>query len=260
MALFRRKTPFRKEVERLEKDEIRFCNSKKEKEESRLNQLLESKIPDKLQGTLDTAFSKAFYLIFEKGTGVIEKTYNKDRIEKEFRVNQFSADINADKKSLQKFSKQAGGSGKKNLAISGAAGIGMGIIGVGLPDIPVFTTMVLKGVYEIALNYGFEYESEEEKCFILLLIQGALSFGDEFEDINYFLNRFIESGEGLEHADVSELIEETAKCMSGELLYMKFLQGIPVAGVIGGAYDVVYMKRITEYAELKYRRRFLYNM
>jgi len=38
---------------------------------------------------------------------------------------------------------------------------------------------------------------------------------------------------------------------------MKFLQGIPIAGVIGGMYDAVYMKKITDYAEMKYKRRFL---
>lgn len=45
--------------------------------------------------------------------------------------------------------------------------------------------------------------------------------------------------------------------MSKELLYMKFLQGIPVVGAVGGVYDVIYMKQIVKYAELKYRRRFL---
>ena len=38
---------------------------------------------------------------------------------------------------------------------------------------------------------------------------------------------------------------------------MKFLQGIPLLGAVGGAYDVVYLKRITEYANLKYKKRFL---
>ena len=38
---------------------------------------------------------------------------------------------------------------------------------------------------------------------------------------------------------------------------MKFLQGIPVVGAVGGIYDEVYMKRITEYANLKYKKRFL---
>ena len=38
---------------------------------------------------------------------------------------------------------------------------------------------------------------------------------------------------------------------------MKFLQGVPIVGIVGGAYDVVYLKMITEYANLKYKRRFL---
>ena len=54
-------------------------------------------------------------------------------------------------------------------------------------------------------------------------------------------------------------IESTSERMSTELLYMKFLQGIPVVGAVGGAYDAIYMKRVSKYAELKYRRRFYLN-
>ena len=260
MSLFRRKTAFRKEVEKLEKDEIRYCMTKRNKTDSAFNRIIEEKVPDKVQGTLDKAFNKAFSLVFEKGTVLIEKTYNKERIEREFRVKQYSVDLKANKKSLQKVTKEAGGAGKKNFAISGAAGIGMGIFGIAVPDIAIFTSMMLKSVYEIALHYGFEYESETEKFFVLNVLQGALTYGEKFEDINYELNMFIETGEGLDYLDLDEAIEDTSKCLSGELLYMKMLQNIPVAGVIGGAYDGIYMKRITEYAELKYRRRFLYSM
>lgn len=42
-----------------------------------------------------------------------------------------------------------------------------------------------------------------------------------------------------------------------KLSYMKFLQGIPIAGIIGGMYDAVYLKRIADYADMKYKRRFL---
>lgn len=45
--------------------------------------------------------------------------------------------------------------------------------------------------------------------------------------------------------------------LSGELLYMKFLQGIPVAGLIGGLYDGIYMKKVTDYAAVKLERRYL---
>ena len=38
---------------------------------------------------------------------------------------------------------------------------------------------------------------------------------------------------------------------------MKFLQGIPIVGAVGGFYDAIYMKRITKYVNLKYKKRFL---
>ena len=35
-----------------------------------------------------------------------------------------------------------------------------------IPDIVIFTGLMLKSLYEIALNYGFEYEDEKEKRFV----------------------------------------------------------------------------------------------
>ena len=144
------------------------------------------------------------------------------------------------------------------MLVSGVAGIGMGIVGVGIPDIPVFTAMILKSIYEIALNYGYEYESVAEKRFILLLIQGAVSYGPEMIAINHQIDDYIENVVDLDEYDEKQQIEQTAAGLSKELLYMKFLQGIPVVGAVGGAYDVVYMKRIVEYAGMKYKKRFLY--
>ena len=130
-------------------------------------------------------------------------------------------------------------------------------MGIGLPDIPVFTGMILKNIYETALQYGYSYESREEKYFILLLIRGAVSYGDTLCEIDGKVNEFIRNGILTEEYQDKEQIEQTAGALSKELLYMKFLQGIPVVGAVGGAYDAVYMKRITEYAELKYRHRYL---
>lgn len=228
-----------------------------EKRENILNQKLEEKIPPKLQETLDTAFAKAFALIFEKGTRVIEKTYQRAKLEQDYQVRQYTADVKQNSKSLRSFSKKARDTGTKNLLLSGVAGIGMGVLGIGLPDIPVFTGMILKNIYETALQYGYSYETREEKYFILLLIRGAVSYGDTLCEIDGKVNEFIRNGMLPEEYQDKEQIEQTAGSLSKELLYMKFLQGIPVVGAVGGAYDAVYMKRITEYAELKYRHRYL---
>ncbi len=257
MGLFQKKAPIEKEWEKLMKEEQKFLLSRAEKKDSFINQKLAQVVPDKLQDTLDTAFAKAFGLIFDKGTGVIEKTYNKDELEQNFQINQFAADIKKDGKSLKKFSKKAKQSGNVNLVVSGAAGIGMGVLGVGIPDIPVFIGMVLKSVYEIALNYGYRYDTPEEQYFILLLIESAVAHGRELMERNQEIDDYIKYEKMPEPYNRETQIKLTSAMLSKELLYMKFLQGVPVVGAVGGAYDVVYLKQITEYANLKYKRRFL---
>lgn len=255
--MFLKKTPHQKEWEKFVKKEQKYLDKQKEKKESFLNQKLEEKIPNKLQATLDAAFAKAFHLVFEKGTEIIEKTYRKDDIQKNYLINELTNELKQDRKSIRAFSKKAKSSGTKNLVMSGAAGIGMGIFGVGLPDIPVFTAMILKSIYEIAMNYGYSYETEEEQYFILLLIQGAVTHGEEMLSIDKEVNQYIDSSIWMQEKSREEMIQKTASYLSKELLYMKFLQGIPIVGAVGGAYDVVYLKQITEYANLKYERRFL---
>lgn len=249
-------TPLEKEWGKVVNQELAFLQKRAEKTDSRLNQLLEKKIPAGLQNTLDAAFGKAFRLVFEKGTGVIEKTYKKDEMKKNYQINEYAAKVHGNNKALKVFSKKATGAGTGNLLLSGAAGVGLGVLGIGLPDIALFTGLMLKGVYEIALNYGFDYEDEEEKRFVLLLIRGALSYGRELQNINEELNFYMDYGAYMKASTVEDSIKAAAGCLSGELLYMKFLQGIPLVGAIGGLYDAVYMKQIMEYAELKYRRRF----
>jgi len=249
-------TPLEKEWGRVINQELAYISKRTEKSDSRLNQLLEKKIPAGLQNTLDTAFSKAFRMVFEKGTGVIEKTYNKDEMKKKYQINEYAAKVYGNKKALKVFSGKAKGAGTGNLLVSGAAGVGLGVLGIGLPDIALFTGFMLKGLYEIALNYGFDYEEEEEKKFILLLIRGALSYGENLQSINEELNFYMDYGAYVKSRTVEDSIKEAAGCLSKELLYMKFLQGIPVVGAVGGVYDAIYMKQIMEYAELKYRRRF----
>lgn len=256
MKLFSQKDPVQAELEKMKKQEGRFLEKNRERKELFLNRFLQDKIPDRLQGMLEAAFARAFSLIFEKGTGIIEKTYRKEELEKESSIRQYAADVRGDRKSLKSFSRQAAGSGAGNTLASAVAGVGMGLLGIGIPDIPLLTGMMLRSIYETALHYGFSYDTEEEKRFILLLIQGAMTHGERLERVNDELNFFMEHGSFSQEEGMEELIRRTAGILSDELLYMKFLQGIPIAGVVGGAGDAVYMNRISEYARLKYHRRF----
>lgn len=254
-----KKTALEKEWLALEKKEQKYLKKRAERKNSALNRLLEAKVPDNLSEKLDAAFAKAFALVFDKGTAVIEKTYKKDKLQKTYEVDAFAAKVREDRKSLKSFGKNAGTSGRKNLLLSGVEGVGLGILGIGLPDIPLFVGMILKSMYETALHYGFGYESEEEKYFILLLIRTSLSCEEELTEGQKEVECFLACPSLPKMYDRQQEIRRTAAVLSRELLYMKFLQGVPLVGAVGGAYDVIYLKQILTYGKIKYQKRFLMN-
>lgn len=227
------------------------------------------RVPKSLQKTLESAFGKAFYMVFQKGTGLIEKTYKKDaqriiykKSSKIMKKEGFSA------AGVKRFDRQARNTIRKNLVISLFEGIGLGICGMGIPDIPIFVSVMLKSIYEIAISFGFSYTSEKEKLFILKMIDASLKSGDVLREKDAELNKMIDdyntSGKVDENEDeyllrlmVTRQTDATAEALSRELLYGKFIQGKAIVGLVGGMNDVTCLKKITDYAILKYKRRFL---
>lgn len=263
MSAFSKKTAWDKEWNNLIKKEAKFIASRKEGPTSALIGKLDKVVPDKLSNTLDAAFSKGFALIFEKGTGVIEKTYNKEKKQTDFMVNTYATELKADKQSVRSFTKQAKSAKSTNLLVSSLEGIGLGLVGAGIPDIPLFVAMVLKSVYEISLSYGYNYESDAEKVFILKVIETAMYDEDEFvkknDELNELIDIVVADGDNLDNFNVNKevQIDLTAKALSKEMLYTKFLQGQFLIGIAGGIFDPIYVNRISNYAVLKYKRRFL---
>lgn len=273
----------KKEWEQLLRAEQSFLKHNMPKRISGWQEKVAKFVPAKLENTLNTAFFRAFELIFDKGTAVIEKTYQKEKKEQNYKINAYAADVRNTRWSLRAFGREANASRGLNMAFSTVEGVGMGVLGMGIPDIPIFIGILLKSIYEIALSYGFSYESEEEQIFILKLIETALSHEEKLAEGNMELNLWMqgkrkdtavsETGEHceveVEHAGVdgksarafeitrSEQIRRTSDALSKELLYLKFVQGLPVVGVVGGLSDMVYQKKISDYAAIKYRRRFL---
>lgn len=245
-----------KEWKKLRKAEKAFLDKNREVRTMGWQKKVEQYVPQKLNNTLQKGFEKAFDTVFQKGTGIIEKTYNKEKRQQTYRMNEITAEVKQNRRSLKAFSKQAAATKTLNMALSTAEGVGMGVLGMGLPDIPIFLSLLLKSIYEIAMSYGFSYETEEEQIFILKLIRTAVSHGADLFAEDAELNLWMEQGQpfGISR---KEQIEKTATALSEELLYLKFIQGIPVMGMVGGLSDMVYQKKITDYAALKYQRRFL---
>lgn len=236
------------------KKEILFRRRHENKKQDFLESKLEGVVPAKLQGTLDKAFAKAFETIFKKGTALLEKTYDKETIRSKRRAASTSEGDYAMRAYLNNTLADSLGS----TAVSGLAGTGMGLLGIGLPDIPVFVSIVLRNMYTQSLHFGYDYTKEKEQYFILLIIRGAVSDGALFSETEQNIHRFISNGGKLpEHFNLKKEILVTSKALSSRLLYMKFVQMIPLVGAIGGIRDLAYTREISEFGRIKYQKRYL---
>ena len=222
-----------------------------------LERRIEERAPEKLMEALHIAFVKAFELVFEKGTGVIAGAGRLEERQRAYRVNAYAADLREDRRSLRAFSREAARAGRGNVLLSGAVGVGMGLFGVALPDIPLFTAMLLKAVYETAESFGFDHSGPSEQMYILRLLEAALSGGEGLRRKNWELDVFAQTGAWPEAADLNNQMKATARRLSEVLLCGKAVQNIPLVGAVGGAGYAVIMDRARRYAAIKYEKRFL---
>ena len=250
-----------KEWLRVLEQEEKLLRAAERKKEGKLGEMagkLEEKIPQKLTETLKEAFYKAFLLIFEKGTDVIEKTFKGSELELEFRVNDFRIDQKASRKSFRKLEKAGKQSGMLNSCVTTAEGIGLGALGIGMPDIPVFLGMLLKGIYETAISYGVEYRKEEEQVLILRMITAGLAQTDTVRKKDRAVEEWISSIKKQNAVwQMEGEIRMASAALAEAMLAAKFLQGIPVVGMIGGMSNPVIYRKVLKYVSLKYKKRYL---
>ena len=257
MGILTKRTPWEQEFREVWKREQRFLRQYGEKRESPINSAIENIAPEKLLLTLHTAFEKAFAMVFEKGSGLIQKVGRQADRRQAYQVQEYALDLREDRKNLHAFSKTADRAGRGNVLLSGAAGVGMGLFGVALPDVPLFTAMLLKSVYETAESFGFPCEGEAERMYALRLIEAALCEGEDLRLRGRELDFYAQSGQWSHPMTLTAQIKVTARQVSEAVLYGKALQSIPVVGAVGGAGDALCLGRVQRYAAIKYRKRFL---
>jgi len=213
---------------------------------------LYEKVPPALDKTLQAAFEKAFGLLFLKGRGLVELTFNKKQLEREFQGYDTLSKNTRDLKYIRRVEKRVEHGQRVNNFVTTMSGFGLGFLGMGLPDIPMFAATVLKGVYEIAAGYGVDYTREDEQIYILRVIRAALISGDERTKLFKKLDSPVEEG-----ASVSDEIALTSEALSDALLVEKFIQGMPVVGAVGGIVNNRVYTRISTLATLKYKKRYI---
>ena len=235
----------KKELTKARISETDFLIRRKKQKQSYIDSKIEKYVPEGLAGTLEAAFTKAFEIIFRDGTGIIKKTYGRG---------------SSDNEDLVMLRNRARAIIAKDTVVTAAEGTGLGLAGIGLPDIPVFTAVLLRNIYQLAECYGFDYESKTEQVFILKLIETGLSYGESAEKLNDELNALMEQIDNEDYTYyglISQQIKAASEAVSKEVLYMKFIQTIPVVGAAGGISNLTCLNKVGRFAELKYRKRFI---
>lgn len=231
----RRKAALRKELEAVRKQEERLERAALRVKPAAWRMELEEKIPEKVYHGLEAAFCKGFDLVFSKGRRLIEKSYKKDSLLADYHVRDCAVQAKGGRRELRQMRRSAGRLDLLNTALTTAEGIGLGAVGIGMPDIVLFISTLLKGIYETALHYGFQYESGQEQLLILKMMQTGMSDGAQWLSLNREVDRLLLGGNGeVAKQELQVQSRATASTFAMDMLILKFIQGIPVIGVVGG--------------------------
>ena len=251
-----------KELEQLKKRERRLERSAGKQEPPEWKKALETKVPEKVRVSLEKAFCKAFSVVFQHGNTLIEKTYDKEELQKDHEIQAYAVELKGNRRELRRMRKAAGAADLRNMALATVEGAGLGLLGIGLPDIVIFIGMLMKGVYEAALHYGFDYDSPQERLFILKMMEASLSRGEERIRTDREVDAMCAAIPEPEEAKslLKAQMDRTAEVFAMDMLLLKFIQGLPVVGLLGGAGNPVYYRRIMKYVQIKYHKRYLLGM
>lgn len=211
---------------------------------------IRERIPPQLHETLSAAFAKSFALLFSRGipgnaAGQAASAQEPGRAPTLRQVRQIGA--------------QAARGQRTTQALSGISGVGMGLLGIGLPDIPILLATLLRTAAQTAHRCGFGTETTGERLFLLRLLRTAVETGETQRRHHAQLFRLAEKLDaGVRFTGpLDEEIRRTADALAGAMLLAKFVQGIPVVGAAGGAANFVLTGRVAQYAALACEKRLL---
>lgn len=142
---------------------------------------------------------------------------------------------------------------KRTAALEGA-GTGAGGILLGMADFPLFLSIKMKFLFDVASLYGFDVKSYEERLFILFIFQLAFSSEDHRITVFEILENWNEKKNEYKYVDWRTFQQEYRDYID----LIKMLQLVPGIGAVVGAYaNYQLLDHLGETAMNVYRMRVL---
>ncbi|MEE0548255.1 MAG: EcsC family protein [Peptococcaceae bacterium] len=220
---------------------------------------IEDKIPEKLEDTLNKAFTAAFKMVFQEGKVLIKKTYNEETLKSEYADKRVGVQTKGDRSLIKKLRRPAEKRYFKSLGVAATEGVGLGLLGIGLPDIPILIGNMIRTCTVSAQSHGLDTDRKDEQVYMLMMIRLAAMPVEERTAVNRQLDALgdaIDSGKEI-FLDLETEMKETSERLSMTLLFSRFVMGLPVVGVAGGLYNPVIVSQLHQLAEVKYEARLL---
>ncbi len=236
------------------REENRWRRQALRRQPGELRTRITEKVPEAAQSAMTAAFSAAFGAALA-GKPLLRRTASQ-RAEA-LRLARAEEQLQAPERfgSVRKTGKSTV---RTAAAASAVRSSGLGLLGIGLPDIPLFAASLLRNLGQIARGYGYKTSTRQERKIMLLILDAALTGGEEYSPLAEQLDRVL-AGSDVPAVSEQQLADRVAGKLAGELLAAKFLQGIPLAGAVGGVLDSRMTAQLLDYAALKYNRRFLFD-
>lgn len=220
---------------------------------------IEQKVPVQVRQTLEAAFLKAFEAVFFQGDNLIRRTLQREKLEQQHRRCDELLEQQPGMWSVQRVGWNVHGarlSQQLGVLLEGSL---LGLPGIGLPDILVFLSLLLRNVYGTAVRCGFDCDAPEERIYLLLLICCGASAGEERKAYRRRLEHAADSiwVQNMPHESVEQCVQEAAHVLALSMLAAKFVQGIPLVGVVGGPANLITLRSISRLACVEYQLRYL---
>ncbi len=220
---------------------------------------LKSKIPPKAREKLEWAFGKGFSAVFEYGDDIIEKSYAREKENRRHSNREEHIASGSASPALRDLESSAFWSDSLNMLLTTVEGVGLGALGVGMPDIVLFVAMILRGVREAAAQYGRSMDSESEQLLSLCMLETAMLSGEDWVERDALVERMMVHPDDYPPTPEAfdEQIQRTAAAFATDLLVLPFIQGLPIVGLVGGLSNPVYYRKVMNYVRLKYERAYV---
>ena len=215
------------------------------------------KVPEKVKNGLESAFSKAFSAVFEKGSSIIERSFDREEAENDHRIHDFAVKLKGSRREVKRVRRTAGVSDALGGAVATVEGAALGVVGIGFPDILLFTSFVLKGIYQHAAHYGRDFTEPRERYLILKMIEASLSRRDDWVRLNGDVDELLMSEYLPSEEELGEQLRRTSDACAMDMLFQKFVQGLPIVGILGGIANPVYYGKILNFIKVKYHKAYI---